>query len=124
MSPVAPPIFSFFSPRRKHMIDATIRITVPPEKRKEMLQTFKAIIAPIRREQGCIRCNCYVDIETEDNILLVNEWESSGDLNTHLRSVNFGVLIGAMEMLNNKPDIRFATIAFSAGAEAIKAARG
>lgn len=106
------------------MIDATIRITVPPEKRKEVLQTFKAIIAPIRREHGCISCNCYVDIETENNLLLVNEWESGEDLNTHLRSVNFGVLIGAMDMLAKKPDFRFDTIASSAGVEAIKAARG
>ena len=106
------------------MIDATIRITVPPEKRKEVLQTFKAIIAPIRREHGCISCNCYVDIETENNLLLVNEWESSEDLNTHLRSVNFGVLIGAMDMLVKKPDFRFDTIASTAGAEAIKAVRG
>ena len=51
------------------MIDATIKMTVPPEKRKEVLQTFKAILGQIRREQGCISCNCYVDLEAENNLL-------------------------------------------------------
>lgn len=105
------------------MIDATIKIAVPPEKRKEVLQTFKAILGPIRREQGCISCNCYVDVEAENNIFFKEEWKTSEDLDTHLRSVHFGVLVGAMKLLNKEPDIRFDTIASTAGAEAIKAAR-
>ena len=105
------------------MIDATIKITVPPEKRKEILQTFMAILGPIRREQGCISCNCYVDIEAEDIIFFMEEWKTSADLDTHLRSIHFGVLIGTTKLLNKEPDIRFNTIASSAGAEALKTAR-
>jgi quinol monooxygenase YgiN len=105
------------------MIDTTIKITVPPEKRKEVLQTFKAILGPIRREQGCISCNCYVDVEAENIIFFKEVWKSSEELDTHLRSVNFGVLIGAMKLLNKEPDIRFDTIASTMGAEAIKAAQ-
>ena len=105
------------------MIDVTIKITVPPEKRKEVLQTFKAILGPIRREQGCISCNCYVDVEAENIIFFRDEWKTSEDLDTHLRSVHFGVLIGAMKLLNNEPEIRFNTIASTVGAEVIKAAR-
>jgi quinol monooxygenase YgiN len=105
------------------MIDATIKITVPPEKLKEVLQTFRAILGPIRREQGCISCNCYVDAEADNNIFFKEEWKTSEDLDTHLRSVHFGVLIGAMKLLIKEPDIRFDTIASTAGAEAIKAAR-
>jgi len=105
------------------MIDATIKITVPPEKRKEVLQTFKAILGPIRREQGCISCNCYVDIEAEDIIFFKEEWKTSEELHTHLRSGHFSVLVGAMKLLKKEPEIRFDTIASTAGAEAIKAAR-
>jgi len=105
------------------MIDATIKITAPPEKRKEVLQTFKAILGPIRREQGCISCNCYVDVEAENTIFFKEEWKSSEDLDAHLRSAHFGILIGAMKLLNKEPDIRFNTIASTTGAEAIKAAR-
>lgn len=105
------------------MIDATIKITVPPEKRKEVLQTFKAILGSIRREKGCISCNCYVDIEAEDIIFFKEEWKTSEELDTHLRSGHFAVLIGAMKLLKKEPEIRFDTIASTAGVEAIKAAR-
>lgn len=106
------------------MIDATIKLTVPPEKRKEVLQTFKAMLVLIRREQGCLSCNCYVDIEAENDIFFKAEWKTPEDLNSHLRSVHFGVLIGAMKLLTKEPDIRVNTIASTAGAEAIKLARG
>jgi quinol monooxygenase YgiN len=105
------------------MIDATITITVPPEKRKEVLLTFKAILGPIRHEHGCISCNCYVDVETENTIFFREEWKSSEELCTHLRSAHFGILIGAMTLLDKEPVIRFNTIASTAGPEAIKVAR-
>jgi quinol monooxygenase YgiN len=104
------------------MIDATIKLTVPPEKRKELLQTFKAILDPIRREQGCISCNCYVDIEAENNIFFVAEWETREDLDIHLRSAHFGVL-SAMKLLKKEPKVKFNTIAATAGSEVVKTAQ-
>ncbi|GFE60656.1 putative quinol monooxygenase [Geobacter sp. AOG2] len=105
------------------MIDTSITITVPPEKRKEVLLTFKAILGPIRCEHGCISCNCYVDVESENTIFFKEEWENRDALGTHLRSAHFSVLIGAMKLLDMEPEIRFHTIASTAGAEAIKTAR-
>lgn len=101
----------------KTMIDATIKLTVPPEKRKEILQTISAILGPIRREGGCLGCNCYVDIESENRILFREEWQTRESLNAHLRSVHFGVLLGAMSLLAQAPEIRFDTIAAISGAE-------
>jgi quinol monooxygenase YgiN len=105
------------------MIETTIMMTAPPEKRKEVLQTLTAILGPIRREHGCISCNCFVDTEAENNIYFREEWKNREELDTHLRSVHFGVLIGAMKLLNIEPDIRFNTISSTAGAEKINAAR-
>jgi len=105
------------------MFETTIKITVPNEKRKEMLQTIKAILGPIRLERGCISCNCYVDVEDERVLLFEEKWTTSEDLESHLRSDHFGVLDGAMRLLREKPDIRFNTIVSTAGSEAITAAR-
>jgi len=105
------------------MIEATIKMTVPIEKKKEVLQTVKAILAPIRRERGCISCNCYVDVEDESVLFFEEEWNTREDLENHLRSDHFGVLNGAMRLLRIEPDIRFNTIASTAGLEAITAAR-
>ena len=105
------------------MIDATIKMTVPAGKRKEVLQTMKAILGPIRRERGCISCNCYVDVEDEGIFFFKEEWMTREDLDNHLRSDRFAVLIGAMSLLNADPEIRFNTVESMVGAEDIKAAR-
>jgi quinol monooxygenase YgiN len=104
------------------MIVATIKMTLPPEKRKEVLQTFKAMLASIRREQGCISCNCYVDLEDEEQIYFREKWKSKEDLDAHMRFGNFGVLIGATKLLNKEPEFRVDTISSSVGAEEVKAA--
>jgi quinol monooxygenase YgiN len=105
------------------MIEATIKMTVPVEKRKEVLQTINAILGPIRRERGCISCNCYVDVEDGSVLFFEEMWKTRKDLENHLRSNYFGVLNGAMRLLHVEPDIRFNTITSTADPEAIKAAR-
>ena len=105
------------------MIEATIKMRVPAAKKKELLQTMRAMLGPIRLERGCIRCNCYEDVEDESVLFFEEAWKTKEDLEDHLRSDHFGVLNGAMRMLQLKPDIRFNTIASTAGPEAIQAAR-
>lgn len=105
------------------MIEATIKMTVPVEKRKEVLQTIKAILDPIRRERGCISCYCYVDVQDESVLFFEVVWETREDLENHLRSHYFGILNGAMRLLHVEPDIRFNTITSIAGPEEINAAR-
>jgi quinol monooxygenase YgiN len=105
------------------MIETTIKMTVPLEKKKEILQTVKAILGPIRRERGCMSCNCYVNVEDENVLFFEEEWKTREDLDNHLRSDHFGVLNGAMRLLRVEPDIRFNTIASTTGPETIKAIR-
>jgi len=112
----------FASQGRPAMIETTIKMTVPVEKRKEVLQTIKAILGPIRRERGCISCNCYVDAEDERVLLFEEEWKTREDLENHLRSDHFGVLNGAMRLLRVEPDIKFNTVVSTTGLEALKEA--
>jgi len=105
------------------MVQASIRISVPPEKLKEVLQTFTAILGPIRLERGCLSCKCYLDVELENGICFIEEWQGRADLKAHLRSEHFGVLAGALKLFIKDPEIRFHTISSTAGAEAIKIAR-
>jgi quinol monooxygenase YgiN len=99
----------------KNRINATINLTVPPKNRKELLQTIIAILDPIRLEGGCLGCHCYVDVESENRILFKEEWQTRESLNAHLRSAHFGVLLGAMSLLAEEPDIRFNAIAATEG---------
>jgi quinol monooxygenase YgiN len=99
----------------KTRIDATISLTVPPENRKELLQTIVEILGPIRLEGGCLSCHCYVDIESENHIVFKEQWQTRESLDAHLRSVHFSILQGAMSLLARDPEFRFETLAAMVG---------
>lgn len=105
------------------MLDVTITMTVPREKRKEVLQTVKVILEPIRRQRGCIRCSYYSDVEDDSVFCFREAWRTREDLDNHLRSDRFGVLIGVLSLLSVEPDVNIATVSSIAGAEMIKATR-
>jgi quinol monooxygenase YgiN len=105
------------------MIIATLRMTVPQEKRQEMLQTVSALIGMARKERGCRACDFYMDIEHTDSFLLMEEWNVQEDFDRHVRAPAFSALLGAMTLLNERPDFRINSVTNTAGMEKIKAVR-
>ena len=106
------------------MIDVTIKMTVSADKYNEILHTIKGLLGQIRREQDCVSCHCYRDIEVEGIIIFAQEWKTNEALETHLRSGHFKVLLGAMKLLSIEPEIKFNTVVATKGMEAIAAAQG
>ncbi|BCS54851.1 putative quinol monooxygenase [Geobacter sp. SVR] len=105
------------------MVNATIRMIVPRGKRKEVLQTIGDMLDSIRRERGCIGCNYYMDVEDENVFCLKEQWMTREDLDNHLRSESFDVLIGAMSLLSSEPDFMISTVQSTTGFGAIKGVR-
>lgn len=79
-------------------INAT-RISVKPEKKKELYQTILPLLDPIRQERGCLTCNFYLDVGNNCESLLLAEWESETDLKEHLQSTHFALLSAALSVL-------------------------
>ena len=102
------------------MIVSNTKISIPPEKRRELLQTLHSLMNRIRHEKGCVSYNFYQDVENENVFIHNGEWETQADLEKHLRSDKFGVLLGALNVLSDMPEIRFNTLAHTAGIEALK----
>jgi len=82
------------------MIVNTTRITVPPEKRTEFLQTIGRLLEPSKRSQGCRTFDFYLDAADENSTLLVSEWDTETDLNNYFGSDDFAVLRGAITVLS------------------------
>jgi len=95
------------------MIEVTIKMAVPPEKRVEILQTLQALLGPIRHEQGCASCNFVVGVNDKNIIFFKEEWLTSEDWGTHQKSGHHSILIGAMTLLRNEPEISVINIASS-----------
>ncbi len=107
------------------MITVTISMEVPQEKTREFLQTVLLIIKSMRREKGCLGYHFYHDMEDESKFRLVGKWAKQEDMNNHLRSDTFSVLLGSMNLLQESPDIRFYAVSnMGSGMKAINMARG
>ena len=106
------------------MILAIIEMNARPAKRKELLQTLHAVIQQIRKEKGCAKCSACQDIENENIFSLIEEWTTQQDIDNHLRSDIFTVLLGTKNLLSEPLEIKFFSVSSTAGMEAVKATRG
>ena len=78
---------------------AIIRMKVLAEKRVELCQTIVSLIGSLRAEKGCLRCDFCQSIEDENELCILEEWDTRENLNSHLKSERFSVLRGAMNLL-------------------------
>jgi quinol monooxygenase YgiN len=103
-----------------------IRITLNAflEKRTEVMQTLLSMIEPTEKERGCLSCHGFRDIEDKNGFGLVTEWETREDLDDHIKSDRFGVLLGTKSLLCEPPQIEIHTVSQSEGMETVNAVRG
>lgn len=105
------------------MIVIRITMNVPSAKQKELVQTLLSMTGPMEKETGCLSYAIFCDIEDKNLLTLLEEWRTRKDLDHHLRSEMFSVLLGTKSLLNEPHGIHIYTIEQSEGAEAVHAAR-
>jgi quinol monooxygenase YgiN len=74
-------------------------MNVLSEKRVELSQTIASLSVSTRMEKGCKRCDFCQSIEDENKLFILEEWDTQENLRSHLRSDNFKVIRGAMNLL-------------------------
>jgi PAS domain S-box-containing protein len=77
-----------------------------------------------RKEKGCRSYQVFQDIEDENVFCLVQEWETREDLEHHMRSDRFGVLLGTKILLNEHQKIQVHTVLHTEGSGVVNAVRG
>ena len=92
------------------MILVIIRMRVLAEKRKELSQTIASLVGSIRTEKGCQRCDFCQSMENENELFLLEEWDTEGNVKGHLQSERFRVLRGAMNLLQEPYEMMFHTV--------------
>lgn len=76
----------------------------------ELSQTIASLISSIRTEKGCRCCDFYQSMEDENELLLLEEWDTQGNLRSHLKSERFRVLRGALNLLKEPYEMMFHTV--------------
>ena len=102
------------------MILSTLKMTVRPERRRDLLETMRGMLEPARVERGCLSYRLYEDVEDRNAFVLVEEWKTQKDLESHLRTDNQRQLLALMDLLGEQPELRFNTVAHTAGMDLIE----
>jgi quinol monooxygenase YgiN len=92
------------------MILVVIRMKVLPEKHLELSQTITLLTGSIRTEKVCRRCDFCQNVVNENELYLLEEWDTQENLMFHLKSKRFQVLRGAMNLLEEPYEIMFQTV--------------
>jgi quinol monooxygenase YgiN len=102
------------------MITLSIDLKTRPQKLAEFLQTLDKLLIELRREEGNLRYG-YQQTDVDDTkIHLQAQWQSWENLESHLRSDFFTILLGAIRVLCEKPEVRIDDGAKVSGMEIIE----
>jgi len=107
------------SPGKADAIVNLTRITVRPEKRKELCQTITSLIDPVKREKGCLNYGCYEETDDGNTFVLISEWETPDDWNNHLYSNSLAVLLGSISLLCDISHMDFKLLSHVMNSEAM-----
>jgi quinol monooxygenase YgiN len=87
--------------RPKCEVIAAAKISVQPDKRKELLMTLNSLLDRIRKEDGCCSYRFFGEDTDDDSFMLISEWETRSDWERHLFSEDFAILKGSIGVLGN-----------------------
>jgi len=106
------------------MILLTLRIVAPAERRHELVRVLRSHVEPTRAEPGCLSCRLYRDIQDENALSLIEEWDARADLERHVRSPRYRQILAVMDAAAEPPDFTIKSIAQTMGMEEIQALQG
>lgn len=101
----------------------SVRIIVDRRGREALIASLLPLLEPTRVMPGCLDCRLYSDFEDANAFCIIGEWSGAEDLGRYLRSRAYGVLLGAIELGNCRPEVRFDTVNSRVGIEAFGMAR-
>lgn len=91
------------------MIVFQVETSTSSENRMELLQTLQTLVEPIRAEEGCEGVLIMKDLINDSRYIISEKWQAQGDLDVHLRSEHFSVLLGALNCLCEPGQLEFCT---------------
>ncbi len=93
----------------------TLKIKIAPEIYTTLLNNFNAIIEPTLVQTGCLDCYVYRQIKDKTSMLFIERWNNFEQMQKHLRSEDFKVVLAMMELSQIKPEFSIQTISETKG---------
>ena len=105
------------------MIVCTLSLTLSERGRQEVIASLRPLVGSTRTQPGCRVCALLLDAEDPRRLVLWQEWDSQEHLTRHLGSEDYRLVLAAIEMSREAPQVHFDTVAARSGLEVVEAAR-
>lgn len=89
------------------LVRSSIRLHVPLEKQREVLDIIESVHEQVRFEPNCLYARIYRDYNEIQAIVIEELWSNREDMEAYLRSKEFQRILFTMEMSDMPPDIYF-----------------
>lgn len=93
------------------MLQLAARVEAPVPERRELLQALLAWASEARQASGAMTAHVYEDVETSAAFYLVSQWQDRQSMEAHLGSLQFGAVLGALEVLAARPTVQISELA-------------
>ena len=105
------------------MIVCTITLTVSEKDRRKVISSLLPMIGSTRVQPGCQVCSMLTDVDDPRVLVLWEEWDTQKNLERHLRSSDYRLVLAAMDLSRDAPQINFNSVDTRSGIEVVEAAR-
>jgi quinol monooxygenase YgiN len=89
----------------------TVFFTAKKDKRVEVIELCKGMIAPSRSESGCISYNFYQDMTDENKFFFFEEWKDQQAIDIHVKTEHYIAFEPKFDaLIMGKADLQVRTI--------------
>ena len=94
----------------RSMLTMTVIAQVKPGKLQELVSALNSLYSKREEEKGLRKSMLYQEMNDPNSFRLITEWETKGDLEGYLRAEKFSVLLGALQILCSRSEIRYSEL--------------
>ena len=105
------------------MVILTLSLGVSPADRKNAIGIFETIAGSISVKPGCKRAILCSDVNNDDDLVLIEEWDSMEEIENHIGSDEFRKIMAIMDMAVKPPEISFHSVSSTTGFELVEKVR-
>ena len=105
------------------MIVTVLTIKPKPDKQQAVIEILESVKKMTILKPGCISCDIFKEYDDGQTILYTERWQAKEDMHQHIQSNLYLLILNAIELASEPPEICFHEETGISGFELIEALR-
>ena len=105
------------------MIVVHLYLSVSHANRTKIVDAVRSVHGPISVQPGCRKFSLFCDVDNDDALILVEEWDSHEALQKHIQSEDFRVILSLIDHAEKEPEFAIHEVSNTSGLEFLDRSR-